>query len=265
MSAPGSIGFPAGTLAETAIRIAVLARGEGWVALGKPGEVCFEDHPWQEGRPTLLGSLRAQLAAGKPEMLRLGLRDPAAVFGPEPEVDGVAIVAERDGPAAAWREAVGSGAFTFSYEFIARAEDAPEDGGLCDLPLAMDDAGRKAFVSHRNGKRAETRFAAGETAGRWRVWTARTFLPRRDQIRVHASECGLRIAGELRYGRSGRVTLTDTTPRGRLNKGEDRPMHRGLLLRLAEVRGKVGGAEVAVSAPAPDDFAAVLKRLGRAR
>ncbi len=265
MSAPHSIGFPAGALADTSLRIPVLAAGEGWVALGKPGEVCLEDHPWQQGRPTLLGSLRAQLAAGKPEMLKLGLRDPAAVFGPEPEAEGVAIIAERDSVAPAWREAVGSGAFEFSYEFIARTEDAPEEGGLCDLPLAMDDEGRKAFVSHRLGKRAETRFAAGEAAGRWRIWTARTTLPRRDQVRVHAAECGLRIAGELRSGRSGRVTLTDTTPRGRLNKGEDRPLHRGLLLRLAMMRGEVAGRGVSLSAPASDDFAAVLKRLTRRR
>ncbi|MEY2820812.1 MAG: hypothetical protein ACO268_00780 [Opitutales bacterium] len=264
MSAPDSIGFPAGTLGETALRVQVLALGEGWAALSKPAEVCLEDHPWQQGRPTLLGSLRAQLAAGKPEMRRLGLADPAAVFGPEPEVDGVAVIADRERSLSAWREAVGSGAFAFHYEFIARTEDAPEEGGLCDLPLAMDDEGRRAFVSHRNGKRAETRFAGGETMGRWRIWTARTALPRRDQVRVHAAECGLRIAGELRYGRSGRVTLTDTTPKGRLNKGEDRPLHRGLLLRLAEVRGKVGGLEVAITAPPADDFATTVKRLTRA-
>ena len=71
------------------------------------------------------------------------------------------------------------------------------------------------------------------------------------------------LAGELRYGRSGRVTLTDTTPKGRLNKGEDRPLHRGLLLRLAEIRGRVGGEEVALACPPPDDFAATLKRLTR--
>ena len=82
-------------------------------------------------------------------------------------------------------------------------------------------------------------------------------------LRFQLGERSLRIAGELRYGRSGRVTLTDTTRKGRLNKGEDRPLHRGLLLRLAEVRGKVGGVEVALKCPPPDDFAATLKRLSR--
>ena len=65
-----------------------------------------------------------------------------------------------------------------------------------------------------------------------------------------AAEAGLRIAGELKYGRSGRVTLTDTTRKGRLNKGEDKPLHRGLLLRLAEVEGAVGGERMQACADA---------------
>ena len=59
------------------------------------------------------------------------------------------------------------------------------------------------------------------------------------------------------------MTLTDTTPKGRLNKGEDKPLHRGLLLRIARVAGKVAGKEFEVIAPRPDDFATVVKRLSK--
>ena len=88
-------------------------------------------------------------------------------------------------------------------------------------------------------------------------------LAARDQIRAHANECGLRIAGELEYARSGRVTLTDTTRRGRLNKGEDKPLHRCLLLHLGRIHGNVAGTPVDLTAPLPDDFATVVKRLGK--
>ena len=253
---PASIGFAAGLLGEEAYRMAVLAHGPGWVALDKPSGVALEEHPWQKGAPTLLGQLRAQLEAGKPEMVRLGLAEPAAVFG-------IAIIADRASAMADWREALGSGAFRFDYEFIARTEDAPEDAGICDLPVGMDDAQERAFVSHRNGKHAQTRFEPGRACGRWRIWTAHTPFPRRDQVRIHATECGIRIAGELKYGRSGRVTLTDTTPKGRLNKGEDKPLHRGLLLRVARVAGKVAGKEFEIIGPRPDDFATVVKRLSK--
>jgi 23S rRNA-/tRNA-specific pseudouridylate synthase len=263
MDAPTSIGFPLGLLAEEPVRVPVIATGPGWVVLDKPAGVALDEHPWQDNAPTLLGGLRLQLEQGKAEMVRLGLKEPGAVFGPEPEVGGLALLADRASNLAAWREALGSGAFVFHFEFIARTEEAPEAGGLCDLPLTMDDAERRAVVSHKHGKLATTRFEAGLACGRWRIWTAHTPYHRRDQIRVHAAEAGLRIAGELKYGRSGRVTLTDTTRKGRLNKGEDKPLHRGLLLRLARVEGVVGGVKFAVEAPRPDDFATVVKRLSK--
>ena len=260
---PNAIGFPAGMLGEYARRVTVIAGGPGWVALDKPGDVALEDHPWQEGAPTLLAGIRAQLAAGKPEMLRLGMAEPAVVLGTESEVAGIAILADRSGPLAAWREALGSGALTLVHELLARTEDAPAEGGLCDLPLRHDDVRRRTGVSHRSGKQAETRFAAGESLGAWRLWTATTALARWEQVRCHAQECGIRIAGELRYGRSGRVTLAETVRAGRLNKGGDHPLHRGILLRLAEVVGKVGGAEIRVTAPRPDDFETVVRRLSK--
>jgi 23S rRNA-/tRNA-specific pseudouridylate synthase len=60
---------------------------------------------------------------------------------------------------------------------VARTEDAPEDAGLCDLPVGMDDSQERAFVSHRNGKHAQTRFEPGRACGRWRVWAAHTPFP----------------------------------------------------------------------------------------
>lgn len=261
---PQAVGFPAGTLGETALRVPVVGGGEGWVALDKPAGAALEDHPWQDGAPTLLGGIRAQLEAGKPEMRRLGLAEPAVVLGPEPELAGVAILADRTTTLAAWREAHGSGAFTAGYEMLARREDAPEEGGLCDLPLRADEVRRRTTVSHRRGKRSETRFAPGEALGDWRLWTATCSLARRDQVQVHAAECGIRIAGELRYGRSGRVTLAETVAHGRLNKGGDRPLHRGVLLRLAWVEGEVGGRRFRVEAARPDEFEVTLRRL-RAR
>jgi 23S rRNA-/tRNA-specific pseudouridylate synthase len=261
---PKAIGFPAGMLGEIALRVPVIGGGPGWVALDKPAGVALEDHPWQEGAPTLLGALRAQLDAGKPEMARLGLAEPGVVVGPEPDLAGVALLADRATTLPAWREALGSGAFELGYELLARTEDAPDEGGLCDLPLRHDETRRRTTVSHRSGKRSETRFAAGERLGDWRLWNATCSLARRDQVRAHAAECGIRIAGELDYGRAGRVTLAETVAHGRLNKGGDRPLHRGILLRLAWVAGTVGGAAFRIEAAQPDDLAVTLRRL-RAR
>jgi len=258
---PSAIGFPAGLLGSEALRVTVLTGGLGWIALDKPADVPLEDHPWQEGAPTLLASLRTQLAANKPEMLRLNLAEPAVVVGPEPEISGIAILADRTTRLADWRETLGSGALKLTYEMIARIEDAPEEGGLCDLPLHMDDVRQRAGVSHKRGKQSETRFTPGEALGRWRLWIATCTFARRDQIQVHANECGIRIAGELRYGRTGRVTLAETVASGRLNKGGDKPLHRSVLLRLAVIEGIVGGEAFRIEAPRPDDFATAVRRL----
>ena len=261
---PSSIGFPSGVFGEAPLRLDVLTHGPGWVALNKPVNLPSDDHPWQENAAHLVGELRVQLQLEKPEIVKLGLKEPAVAFGPEPQVSGLLILADRASTLAAWREAIGSFQLNFTYEFIARTEEAPAEGGLCDLPLGMDDTRGRAFVSHRLGKQAETTFHGGELFNRWRRWTATTRFPRRDQIRAHANECGLRIAGELEYARSGRVTLTDTTRRGRLNKGEDKPLHRCLLLHLGRIQGLVAGVPIDLTAPLPDDFATVVKRLGKA-
>jgi 23S rRNA-/tRNA-specific pseudouridylate synthase len=258
---PKAIGFPAGMLGAVALRVPVIAAGEGWVALDKPAGVALEDHPWQDGAPTLLGGIRTQLDAGKPEMLRLGLAEPGVVLGPDVEFSGVTLLADRATCLAAWREALGSGGFTLTYEMIARGDDAPEEGGLCDLPLRLDETRRSTVVSHKRGKQSETRFAPGERAGAWRLWTATCSLARRDQVQVHANECGIRIAGELRYGRAGFVSLAETVSHGRLNKGGDRALHRSILLRLASVEGSVGGTPFRIEAPRTDDFVVTLRRL----
>jgi len=60
-------------------------------------------------------------------------------------------------------------------------------------------------------------------------------LPRPHQVRLHASEAGIRIVGEKRYGESGDIRLSELRRKGRLNKGEDRVINDGLMLRLASV------------------------------
>jgi len=261
MTKPLSIGFPSGLFGEEALRLDILQQGDGWFAISKPVQIPFDDHPWQNGETHLIGAIRSQLEMGKPEIVRLGIQEPASAFGPEPEVSGVAVIADRTRTLAAWRDALGSFQLQFTYTLIAKNEDAPVEGGVCDLSIGMDDTRGRAFISNHRGKQAETDFIGGEVFNGWRQWTAKTRYPRRDQIRIHAHECGIKIAGELNYERTGRITLADTVRRGRINKGEDHPLHRCLLLHLQKVEGVVDGKPFEIEAPLPTDFATVLKRL----
>ncbi len=91
MTKPLSIGFPSGLFGEEALRLDILQQGDGWFAISKPVQIPFDDHPWQNGETHLIGAIRSQLEMGKPEIVRLGIQEPASAFGPEPEVSGVPL------------------------------------------------------------------------------------------------------------------------------------------------------------------------------
>jgi hypothetical protein len=162
MTKPLSIGFPSGLFGEEALRLDILKQGDGWFAISKPVQIPFDDHPWQNGETHLIGAIRSQLETGKPEIVRLGLQEPASAFGPEPEVSGVAVVADRARTLAAWRDALGSFQLQFTYTLIAKNEDAPVEGGVCDLSIGMDDTRGRAFISNHRGSQAGKFLMAGD-------------------------------------------------------------------------------------------------------
>ena len=233
---PDAIGFPAPLLGERPLRTPVLFRAPGAAAVLKPPGVAWDDHPWNAGAPHLMGAWREQLAAGKPELFALGISRPASVHYIEPEVSGVGLVADRDSEALdVWRNAFGSERLSFVYRLLAFTADAPEEGGECPLPVATHRSEPRALVSHATGKKSLTTFRVVERLGKWTLWEAVTRLPRPHQVRLHASEAGIRIVGEKLYGESGDIRLSELRRKGRLNKGTDRVINDGLALRLVAV------------------------------
>ncbi len=260
--APVAIGFPAPLLGERSLRVPVLASAPGVVALLKPPGVAWDDHPWNAGRPSVVIALREQLAAGKPEMVALGLAKPASVHYIEPEVGGVALLADREGGALdLWRNAFGSERLRFTYRMLAFTADGPEAGGECPLPVASHRTEPRALVSHSGGKKSMTRFAVVEKLGKWTLWEAETTLPRPHQVRLHDGEAGIRIVGETQYSAGGEIRLTETLRKGRLNKGADRVISDGLAMRLAAVDCSAVSPELGVIAAEDAAWTGLLDRL----
>ena len=262
---PEAIGFPAPLLGDKPLRLRVLRAAPGFAALLKPPGVAWDDHPWNAGRPHVMGAMREQLAAHKPELIALGVAKPASVHYIEPEVGGVALLADREGEALdRWRNAFGSGLITFTYRMLALTADAPEEGGECPLPVAMHRDEPRALVSHSTGKKSLTHFKVIERLGKWTLWEATTTLPRPHQVRLHAAEAGIRIVGETLYSQGGDIRLCELQRKGRLNKGEDRAVNDGLALRLVaadcskvdEAVGRIEGED--------DAWAGLLTRLRKA-
>ena len=261
--------FPPHTLRENSVILPVIHRGRGVVAFAKPSGVPADEHPWNAGAPTLCGELRKRLAQGSPSAASLGLARPAAVLPTDAECSGATLIADREGGALdAWRNAAGSELLRFSFIFLAKPmSEAPGEAEFfCRLPVAAHFSEPRALVSSTTGKKSETRFSRLEKFGKWELWRAETSFPRLHQIRLHAAECGLPVVGDSLYGGVPAVVNSELLRKGRLNKGEERPLYASPCVHAERIfvpAGALAEASTEIVAPLPDGFAALLKKLRR--
>lgn len=270
---PRVLTFPPNTFEAKSTAFPVLFVGRGIAALSKPSGIPIDEHPWNLGRASICGELRARLAQGRASALALGLSRPAPVLLTDAECSGVVLLADRgNGVADEWRNLVGSDFLHFRFVFLARAETHSDRFGgedfVCDLPVAAHFSEPRALISRKTGKKAETRFLLLEKFGNLALWAAETTFPRLHQVRVHAQECGIPVVGDALYGGVPPIVNSSFSRRGQLNKGEERPLYAPPCIHLECVfSGKVPPPDSAiaggfsVSAPLPDGFAALLKKL----
>lgn len=204
------IGFAPPLLGPEPVRLPVVAAAEGLLALNLPGGLAADADPLNpQGAPLVAQALREQLAAGKPELARLGLKSVQSVFNLEPEMSGLALYAMSRRAAELWRNAYGSELLRLRFLLICeRTPDLP-DTLDCDLPIARHRDGGQMLVSHKSGKKTFTSFrrlaVAKMPKGRHNplfekeLWEATATYMRPHQIRLHAHELGLRVCGEGHY------------------------------------------------------------------
>ncbi len=259
--------FPPGTFEENSTRLPVIFRGNGVVALTKPSGIPVDEHPWTEGKATLCGELRTRLGAGQASARKLGLERPVSVILTDAEISGIVLLSDREnGLSDAWRNAVGSEQLRFVFIFLSKktAEEALPDDFVCSLPVAAHFSEPRALISHKTGKKSETRFVRTECFGNYELWRAETVFPRLHQIRLHAQESGLPIVGDALYGGVPAVSNAEFGRRGRLNKGEVRPLYAPPCVHLERVlvsEKAPAGTEFDIVAALPDGFSALLKKL----
>lgn len=255
----GFIGFPSPLLGDAPQRLPVLACSQGLLALEVPGLIAGDAHPLNsEGAPLLAHALREQLAAGKPELERIGIRLVQSVFHLEPECSGVALFAVNREGLEYWRNAYGSRHLQFRFLLICeRSEALPESIG-CDLPIAQHRDGSRMLVSHKSGKKTSTQFRRLAIGGQGsdgrnpaldkELWEATTDYLRPHQIRLHAHEVGLKICGESFYDQVPPFYLSELKGQRRRPKGE-LPLWPAPAVHLAQISlgGAAQGAAAALS------------------
>jgi 23S rRNA pseudouridine1911/1915/1917 synthase len=142
--------------------------------------------------------------------------------------------------------------------YLALVHGRPQEQGRVEKPIGRHPVDRKRMSSlARHGKQALTRwqlaraYPVGVSLLRVKIHTGRTH-----QIRVHLSEAGFPVAGDPTYGgRRGRRLPGEW---GRLIKQAGRQMLHAVRLGFDH---PLENRPIAVWAPLPPDFRAVLKAL----
>lgn len=259
--------FPPRTFEAGSTAFPVVFRGNGVAALSKPAGIPIDEHPWNGGaRATLCGEFRRRIGQGSPAAEALGIARPAAALLTDADCSGLVLLADREnGILDAWRNAVGSGLLRFRFAFLAPAgASAPEFE--CRLPVAAHFSEPRAVVSSKTGRKSETRFRREEDFGKFALWAAETAFPRLHQVRLHAAESGIPVVGDALYGGAAPLVNASFCRKGRLNKGEERPIYAPICLHLERISvpaGTLPGVSEAleISAPLPSGFSALLKKL----
>jgi len=266
--------FPQGVFSQNSTTLPILFRARGVVALDKPAGIAIDEHPWNVACATLCGELRARISNGNAGAVALGIARPVPVVLTDCEISGAVLLADREGGFSdAWRNALGSEQILFRFVFLAKpnlAGTQREDSFSCGLPVAAHFSEPRALISRKTGKKSLTKFSRLEKFGAYEFWRAETAFPRLHQIRLHAAESGLPIVGDALYGNVPPVVNAMFGRKGKLNKGEERPLYSPLCLHLAEIVVPAtlacsdGVSAEKISAPLPNGFFALLKKF-RAR
>lgn len=257
------ISFPERYLGERPVKFPLLVDHSGYFAINKPaGIACFR-HDWTLGKPDVSMALRREILNEKPQLKALGMEGLFRVYRLDAELSGALLYAKTETWEEILRNAFGSRQIVFRYHFLATTE-SEERERLCDLPLATHSSQDQMLVSHKTGKKCETRFQYLRSFGRYQLWEAETSDFRMHQLRLHAVERDLQIVGETLYSQSDKIYLSMLKRGYRRSKGTEEPIYDHLCAHLVSVEFKIPDQELpGVSAPLPKGFETLLKNLDR--
>ncbi len=258
------IGFPAPLLGQRPLRLPVLYRDGGLVAVDKPSGILTCPHDWYPGQPSLLVGINRQARSEKPELKRLGVGKTFPVLPLEAEVSGIALFATSSRSADFFRNQHGSCGMRFTFLLLAR-ESANEGKEAidCQLPLTRHSTKARLVVSHRQGKRSRTEFSRMARLGSFSMWKAVTNYYRVHMVRLHAAESGLPIVGDSLYGQVPSIYLSQLKRDYRAStRRKEQPLYRGLCLHMGTVSfTDEKGLSRVIESNLPDSWQVLLKKL----
>lgn len=257
------MGFPEGVLGKSPKRLRVLYHEDGVIGLEKASGVLIDVNEDLGVFPSLVPAIRCQLKNNKPELRKYAFQSAYGIYGLDPEVTGVALIASNREACVRMRNLYGSSRLTFKFLFLAKQRGLREENEIvCELPLLYKKGEGRLVVSHKMGKKSKTVFRLKARLGPYGLWEAVTYYYRLHQVRVHALESGLSIVGDRLYGGAKSIFLSNLK-RAYKPKGVEKPLYKDIMLHLASVawveEGRSGVQEVVC--PLLKKQKVVIKRL----
>jgi 23S rRNA pseudouridine1911/1915/1917 synthase len=225
-----------------AIGLAVVHEDADLLVIDKPAGLVV--HPgsgnWQG---TMLNALLHHAPATR-DLPRAGI-----VHRLDKDTSGLLVVAKNEAARADLVRQLA--ARTVKRTYLALVRGRVEGEGSVDAPIGRHPAHRTRMAVVANGKPAVTHYRVRESFERHTLLECELETGRTHQIRVHLRHLGAPLLGDARYGGPRRV-LETSVPRVMLHA------------RRLTLPHPATGAPLALEAPVPEDFLAVLRALAPA-
>lgn len=169
------------------------------------------------------------------------------------DTSGILLVAKTHPATSFLGKALARRAFDKTYLCLVSNPDALPDKGTIEAPLRREEIGRESYsrvceAGHPDAQAARTDFEVlGRTAEAALVKCS-PYTGRMHQIRVHLAHLGASIAGDVRYG--GALSI------------DGHAVRRLMLHAFSLSFPHPNGDDMTLSAPVPDDMAALCDDLG---
>lgn len=250
---PPLLHFPASISGNSPLTLRAYWSKPDLFALEKPPGLLTAPSPFFPKGPSIEKALETRLTPQDPSSSVLYVR---SIFSLDADCSGCGLFSTDPALTEHYRNAYGSYQFTFVFHLLVQANTLADSLG-CDLPIFHEPYAPLGFISHKQGKKAQTQFQRLERLSPYyELWEAQATYLRPYHIRLHAKACGLKIVGESLVDSIPYVSLAEI--KRKRYKGPEKPLYPALAFHLASLRMS---EEEAFAIPLPKPFDVMLSKI----